>query len=38
MAASIEGPTARPPACPDHRVKRQMFEALKAEDIGMGLT
>ena len=26
------------PACPDHRVKRQMFEVLKAEEIGMGLT
>jgi 5-methyltetrahydrofolate--homocysteine methyltransferase len=26
------------PACPDHRVKRAMFEVLKAEEIGMGLT
>jgi 5-methyltetrahydrofolate--homocysteine methyltransferase len=26
------------PACPDHRVKRQMFEVLKAGEIGMGLT
>jgi 5-methyltetrahydrofolate--homocysteine methyltransferase len=26
------------PACPDHRVKRAMFEVLQAEDIGMGLT
>jgi 5-methyltetrahydrofolate--homocysteine methyltransferase len=26
------------PACPDHRVKRQMFEVLKAQEIGMGLT
>ncbi|MFM1855997.1 MAG: hypothetical protein RLZ83_1306, partial [Pseudomonadota bacterium] len=26
------------PACPDHRVKRQMFEVIKAEEIGMGLT
>ena len=26
------------PACPDHRVKRQMFEGLKADEIGMGLT
>jgi 5-methyltetrahydrofolate--homocysteine methyltransferase len=26
------------PACPDHRVKRQMFEVLKAAEIGMGLT
>ena len=26
------------PACPDHHVKRAMFRALAAEDIGMGLT
>jgi 5-methyltetrahydrofolate--homocysteine methyltransferase len=26
------------PACPDHRVKRAMFEVLKAGEIGMGLT
>jgi 5-methyltetrahydrofolate--homocysteine methyltransferase len=26
------------PACPDHSVKRAMFEALQAQDIGMGLT
>jgi len=26
------------PACPDHSVKRAMFRALAAEDIGMGLT
>ncbi len=26
------------PACPDHRVKRAMFELLQAERIGMGLT
>jgi 5-methyltetrahydrofolate--homocysteine methyltransferase len=26
------------PACPDHRVKRTMFEVLKATEIGMGLT
>ena len=26
------------PACPDHSVKRAMFEALAATDIGMGLT
>ncbi|MEI8266591.1 MAG: methionine synthase [Betaproteobacteria bacterium] len=26
------------PACPDHRVKAQMFEVLKAQEIGMGLT
>jgi 5-methyltetrahydrofolate--homocysteine methyltransferase len=26
------------PACPDHSVKRQMFEVLKAAEIGMGLT
>ena len=26
------------PACPDHSVKRAMFEALAAADIGMGLT
>jgi 5-methyltetrahydrofolate--homocysteine methyltransferase len=26
------------PACPDHRVKRAMFEVLKASEIGMGLT
>jgi 5-methyltetrahydrofolate--homocysteine methyltransferase len=26
------------PACPDHRVKRSMFELLQAEEIGMGLT
>jgi 5-methyltetrahydrofolate--homocysteine methyltransferase len=26
------------PACPDHSVKRAMFELLKADEIGMGLT
>jgi 5-methyltetrahydrofolate--homocysteine methyltransferase len=26
------------PACPDHSVKRAMFAALQAADIGMGLT
>ena len=26
------------PACPDHRVKREMFRVLAPEDIGMGLT
>ncbi|NWG74785.1 MAG: methionine synthase, partial [Rubrivivax sp.] len=26
------------PACPDHRVKRAMFDVLQAERIGMGLT
>ena len=26
------------PACPDHTVKRDMFRALQAESIGMGLT
>jgi 5-methyltetrahydrofolate--homocysteine methyltransferase len=26
------------PACPDHSVKRGMFELLQAEDIGMSLT
>ncbi len=26
------------PACPDHSVKRAMFQALQAGDIGMGLT
>ena len=26
------------PACPDHSVKRPMFELLQCEDIGMGLT
>ena len=26
------------PACPDHRVKAPMFDVLKAEEIGMGLT
>ena len=26
------------PACPDHRVKAAMFDALQASDIGMGLT
>jgi 5-methyltetrahydrofolate--homocysteine methyltransferase len=26
------------PACPDHSVKRAMFEVLGAQDIGMGLT
>ena len=26
------------PACPDHSVKRAMFEVLAADDIGMGLT
>ena len=26
------------PACPDHSVKKDMFELLQAQDIGMGLT
>jgi 5-methyltetrahydrofolate--homocysteine methyltransferase len=26
------------PACPDHSVKRAMFEVLNCDDIGMGLT
>jgi 5-methyltetrahydrofolate--homocysteine methyltransferase len=26
------------PACPDHSVKKEMFEVLKAEEIGMALT
>jgi 5-methyltetrahydrofolate--homocysteine methyltransferase len=26
------------PACPDHSVKRQMFDLLGCDDIGMGLT
>ena len=26
------------PACPDHSVKRAMFDLLHCEDIGMGLT
>ena len=26
------------PACPDHSVKREMFELLQCADIGMGLT
>ncbi len=26
------------PACPDHTIKRAMFEALQAREIGMGLT
>jgi 5-methyltetrahydrofolate--homocysteine methyltransferase len=26
------------PACPDHSVKRRMFEVLNCADIGMGLT
>jgi 5-methyltetrahydrofolate--homocysteine methyltransferase len=26
------------PACPEHTVKRAMFEVLRAEEIGMGLT
>jgi 5-methyltetrahydrofolate--homocysteine methyltransferase len=26
------------PACPDHSVKRAMFQALQADTIGMGLT
>jgi 5-methyltetrahydrofolate--homocysteine methyltransferase len=26
------------PACPDHSVKRAMFEVLRADEIGMGLT
>jgi 5-methyltetrahydrofolate--homocysteine methyltransferase len=26
------------PACPDHSVKRDMFELLRAQEIGMGLT
>jgi 5-methyltetrahydrofolate--homocysteine methyltransferase len=26
------------PACPDHSVKKQMFDLLQCEDIGMSLT
>jgi 5-methyltetrahydrofolate--homocysteine methyltransferase len=26
------------PACPDHSVKRDLFELLQAQDAGMGLT
>ena len=26
------------PACPDHSVKKEMFELLQCDDIGMGLT
>jgi 5-methyltetrahydrofolate--homocysteine methyltransferase len=26
------------PACPDHRIKREMFRVLDAQEIGMGLT
>ncbi len=26
------------PACPDHTVKREMFELLRCDEIGMGLT
>jgi 5-methyltetrahydrofolate--homocysteine methyltransferase len=26
------------PACPDHSVKKEMFELLKADDVGMALT
>ena len=26
------------PACPDHSVKREMFELLRCDEIGMGLT
>jgi 5-methyltetrahydrofolate--homocysteine methyltransferase len=26
------------PACPDHSVKREMFDLLQCEEIGMGLT
>lgn len=26
------------PACPDHSVKREMFEALQCDEIGMGIT
>ena len=26
------------PACPEHTIKRAMFEVLQAESIGMGLT
>ncbi len=26
------------PACPDHSVKKEMFELLQCEDIGMGVT
>ncbi|MBE7942813.1 methionine synthase [Ramlibacter aquaticus] len=26
------------PACPDHSVKRELFELLQAQDVGMGLT
>ena len=26
------------PACPDHSVKRELFDTLQCEEIGMGLT
>jgi len=26
------------PACPDHSVKKEMFELLQCEEIGMGIT
>jgi len=40
IAESYRGIRPAPgyPACPDHSVKRDLFEALHAEDAGMGLT
>ncbi|MBK6469962.1 MAG: methionine synthase [Betaproteobacteria bacterium] len=40
IAESYRGIRPAPgyPACPDHTVKRDMFDVLQAEDIGMGLT
>jgi 5-methyltetrahydrofolate--homocysteine methyltransferase len=40
IAESYRGIRPAPgyPACPEHTVKREMFEVLRAEEIGMGLT
>ena len=40
IAESYRGIRPAPgyPACPDHRVKKPLFELLQAESIGMGLT
>jgi 5-methyltetrahydrofolate--homocysteine methyltransferase len=29
------GPAPGYPACPDHRINRQMFEVLEADETGM---
>jgi 5-methyltetrahydrofolate--homocysteine methyltransferase len=40
IAESYQGIRPAPgyPACPDHSIKRDLFRALEAADIGMGLT